>query len=315
MFMEKMFIKMMEDAHEQFNNVDGKKRLFEYREEICQKLLDEAYGSFKGQYQSVKNIANEILRKYNNNEYIDDGKKIIIKTNGDVVGIGNINLIVYWCLFDGDSDVVSGKSTIDENNVLTIILNVKRGKTPYYNIVSTMAHEIMHCFQVKLPNVKDVNLNSMILYNYLPTFFSTAPLFSYYFFYGMYITFFIERTANISSVSNFMEEYFKDKDKNKISTLEYQNAIKKCDKYQIYEEVLRNLKNVPIEAKDLEYIKNCLTSPFKNMYSNNEETYLYDKKTFNVQTYILKKKEEIIKICQETIEKMHKNIINFIENE
>ena len=312
--MKKMFIETITNTTKEFNKVVEKKRLFEQREKICQKLLDESYGSFKGQYQSIKNITNEIIRKYNNYEYISDGKKVIIKASGNVIGVGNVNLFVYWSLFDGDTDIVSGESTVDDNNTLTVTLNVKKGKTPYYNISSTMAHEIMHCFQIKLPKVKDVNVNSMILYKYLPSFFRVAPLFSYYFFYGMYITFFIERTANISSVSNFMEEYFKGKDKETITTLEYQNAIEKCDKYQIYEEVLRNLKNIPIELKDVEYINKCLTRTFKNMYDNNKDIVLFNPQTFNVEVYISKKKEEIIKLCQETIEKMYKNIINFIEN-
>lgn len=304
----------MEDTEEEANNILSKKQLFEHREQICEKLLDEAYESFNGQYKAVKELATEIINLYNNGNYIDDGKKVTIKTSGNVVGVGKINLVVYWSLFDGDTDIVSGKSTVDENNTLTITLTIKRGKTPYYNIVSTMAHEIMHCFQMKLPEVKDVNLKSMILYRYLPTFFNVAPAFSYYFFYGMYITFFIERTANISAISNFMEEYFKNKNKNKISTLEYQKALEKCDKYTIYKEVLKNITKIPIEIKDIEYINKCLTGKFKNMYSNGEEVTLFDSDTFNVQAFINKKKEEIINLCQETIEKMYKNIINFIEN-
>ena len=61
--MEKMFIETITNTTKEFNKVVEKKRLFEQREKICQKLLDESYGSFKGQYQSVKNITNEIIRK------------------------------------------------------------------------------------------------------------------------------------------------------------------------------------------------------------------------------------------------------------
>ena len=297
------------------NDVKIRKILHEQYELITENLIDESYGSFKGQYQSVKNLVRQVFDKIEKNEVIDNGFKSIIRVNGVVEGIGNVELIVHWSLSNNTVELpVSGKSFF-ENNEHKIVLDVKYGNTPKYDISTTMAHEIMHCFQRELPNVKDINLNSMILYNYLLYFQSQAPEeFSHYFFYGMYITFFIERTANISSVSNFMEEYFKNRDKNKISTLEYQNALKKCDKYQMYEEVLKNMLHREIKNDDIKYINKCLTSKFKNIYNHNEDVLLFDPQTFNVQTYIFKKKEEIIKICQETIEKMHKNIINFIEN-
>ena len=297
------------------SDIKIKKILHEQYELLTEKLIDESYGSFKGQYQSVKNMVKQVFNKIDNGETIDNGIESIIRVNGNIEGVGNVTLIVHWSLINDTVELpVSGKSFY-ENNEHKIVLYVKYGNTPKYDISSTMAHEIMHCFQKELPKVKDVNINSMILYNYLLYFQSQAPEeFSHYFFYGMYITFFIERTANISSVSNFMEEYFKNRDKNKISTLEYQNAIEKCDKYQMYEEVLENMLHREIKNDDIKYINKCLTGKCKNIYNHNEDILLFDPQTFNVEVYISKKKEEIIKLCQETIEKMYKNIINFIEN-
>ena len=313
--MEKISVKTLLKKTNDIYEFDIKKRLNEEYELLTEKLINESYGSFEGQYKAVKNLVKQILDKKEKGEYIDNVVNISIKESGEIPGIGKINLIVVWEQSKNSDDTpVSGKS-VYEDNEHNIFLTVKWGNTPMYNIASTMAHEIMHCFQRELPNVKDINVNSMILYNYLLLFQSQAPEeFSHYFFYGMYITFFIERTANISSVSNFMEEYFKNKDKNKISTLEYQNALKKCDKYQMYEEVLENMLHREIKTEDINYINKCLTGKFKNMYNNNEDIILFNPTTFNVQTFINKKKEEIINLCQETIEKMYKNIINFIEN-
>ena len=282
---------------------------------LTESLLDEAYGSFPGQYKTVKELVNIIFNKKENNEYVDNGKFVTISAVGNVKGVGKINLTVIWeNNYSAENDAVRGKQYIDSNGEKNITLNVKTNSLVRGNLATTMAHEIMHCFQQDLPNVNGVNLKSMILYNYLPQFQKTVENFSHYYFYGMYITYSIEMSANVSSISNFMSEYFKDKNKEEITTNEYISALENCDKYQIYEEVLNYLLYNKPTIRDIEYIEKCMTGTFKNMFGNGEDIILYDPQNFNVEVFIHKTKEDIIKKCQETIEKMHKNIINFIEN-
>ena len=281
---------------------------------LTESLIDEAYGSFPGQYKSVKNLIDVIFNKKENNEYINNGKYITITAIGNIDGIGKINLIVNWENNSNINDAVSGKQYIDKNLEKNVVLNVKSNTLSRPNLATTMAHEIMHCFQQKLPNVNGVNLESMILYSYLLQFQKTYENFSHFFFYGMYITYSFEMAANVSSVSSFIGEYFKDRNKNEITTNEYLSALEKCDKYNAYVEVLNWLANSKPNSNDIDYIKKCMTGTFKNMFGEGEEITLYNPETFNVEAFIYKTKQDIIKKCQETIEKMHINIMNFLEN-
>ena len=307
--MDKKYFETIQKVTKQMNELELKKDRFIAGEKLCETLLNEAYGSFPGQYKSVKELVNSLINKKNSGEFIDNGNEVKITTSGEVVGVGKVNVISYWSTTKAnENDMVKGESIV-KNNIQTIILHIKTANIPFYELPTTIAHEIMHCFQQKLPKNNGVNEKTMILYHYIPMFLTKNYTdFCYYFFYGMYITYSFEMSANISSVSSFIGEYFKNRNKNEITTMEYVDALKKCDKYNAYESVLNLLPKIKITKTDIDYIKKCMTGTFKNMFGNGEDIVLYNSETFNTEAFICKAKQDIIKKCQETIEKMYGKI-------
>lgn len=97
-----------------------------------------------------------------------------------------------------------------------------------------------------------VNKESMLLYCNLMDFMSSAnPIsrFSMYFFYGLYMCFSIERKANISSLSNYLKEYFKDGFKTNNHLKEFTTVLHDNDKYKEYQDIMKKNDNNGAESK------------------------------------------------------------------
>lgn len=284
------------------------------KSEKINRILSEAYGSFPGQYNACIKIADEIVLKAEKQEYISDKNCNIIIVNGEIPNIGDIKIITKWYVSKYGDTIVRGLKTTDEYP--TIELTVYAGEITYYNLSSTIAHEIMHCFQQTLPKMKGVNDWSMLLYQHLLEFYNNAPSFlTSNFFYGLYICYAIETSANISSVSAYIKGRFKDKDKNTITTGHLQAALKKYEKYSDYVDVYSSLKDknfFDFTDKDIEYITKCMTKPITNQLSNKSEA-LFSKEDFNVRKFIETNMKKIITISKDTIDKMWKNIMIYIE--
>lgn len=308
--MDKKFIDIICETENEWNKILSERYSFTKRKDAVQKMLNEAYGSIPGQFECAENIVEKLFSITPTT--INGIKTTEIEDN--LVGVGNIYIISKWHnAFSPYETSVKGKREYI-NGKPTIILDIYEKEQIPFELKTTIAHEIMHCFQDKLPKIKGVSKSSMILYNYLLQFFNFAPTqFSQMFFYGLYICYHIETSANISSISNFMTTYFKDKKKETITTEEFQEALHKCDKYKIYEDVLNTLINLKPSQIDKSYITQKMTGTFFDFYNDNEPIRLYNKNIFNVDSFIKQNTKNIIKICKETMSKMQKNIMLYKE--
>ena len=283
---------------------------------FSEKMLNEAYGSFPGQYDSVKKLTDKIFSDFNGGQNTQNNDVTVVETVGDIEGIGKVKVISKWTLdinFKGKT--VQGVREYDDNTP-TIKLKIIWGGTPKYKLITTVCHEIMHCFQDNLPKIKGVNEKSMILYRYLSDFVNGSNSeFTRYFFYGLYCSYSIEVSANVSTIGSFMGEYFKDKKKNNIKTLDYQEALAQCDTYQIYVKILNKLTTLQPTKEDKEYITQCMTRPMLNFYYFNMPIQLYKPETFDVDRFIEQNKQKIIQVSETTLGKMRKNIMNYIEKQ
>jgi len=301
-----------------------KHKIFLYEEKIlheqnihfAEKILKESYGSFPGQYESVKKLTDKIFDDFNNGENVRNDETTIVETIGDIEGVGKVKVVSNWTLdisFKGKA--VQGIRKYDENNMPVIELKIIWGGIARYKLITTVCHEIMHCFQDKLPKINGINEKSMILYRYLADFIKESNSeFTRYFFYGLYCSYSIEVSANISTIGNFMDKYFSDKKKSKIKTTEFQEALKYCDTYQIYVKILNKMTTLQPTESDKVYIKQCMTMPLVNFYNNNLSIQLYKPETFNVEKFIVQNRQKIIETSKKTLAKMNKNIINYLEN-
>jgi hypothetical protein len=291
------------------NGIPLKKRLFEYRTEKVKKLMVEAYGSFPEQYDSVKKISDEIVLKIEKKEFIKKDGYFLISITENVIGIGEVNISVRWYDNKYGDKVVYGKR-VGKNN---IELSIYAGEVVYYNLSSTIAHEIMHCFQDTLPKVKGVNEKSIFLYSHVLEFYQNAPSsLVANFFYGLYICYSFEASANISSVANYISSFFNGK-KN-MTTIEMQKALYKFDKYQDYDEIYKSLVNksyIDFSEDDIRYIERCMTNKLHNYVTDNMEC-IYDRNKFNVEKFINSNIKNIVNICRTTIDKMWKNTMLYI---
>ena len=292
-----------------------KKKIHEDRTKRVLILLKESYGSFPEQYNATKIIADDIINKIENNEYVDKGEFYLIKTKGLIPFIGEVNFSVKWFERKYGDTIVRGVQR-NEGNEIFIDMVVY---TPYivnYNLSSTIAHEIMHCFQKKLNKVKGINEKSELLYYNLLSFYNNAPgRLSALFFYGLYICYNIEANANISSVSNYISDYFKDIDKNKITTKDIQIALNRFEKYSGYREIFDSLKGksfLSFTEDDIRYITKCLTNPMKDI-SSGQYKYYFLPEDFNVETFVNENIKIIVNISEKVLKKMNKNIMNFLE--
>lgn len=277
------------------------------------KLITEAYGSFPGQFSSVENIAEKIIMKINDGQYNENNGTKIIVVDGDVPGVGRVDVITKWKKVDIGDTRVRGLR-INEH---TIELSVFAGEIVYYNLTTTMAHELMHCFQNKLDRVRGINEKSALLYSHLLEFYHNAPSpYVEILFFGLYICYDIEVNANVSTAANYINNVFKGQNKADITTKDIQIAFRNFDKYKDYSFTERLLKNTTINdfsTDDVFYIEKCLTGPVSGL--NGEETTIFDKNKFVAETFITKTKERVIRICEKTLNRMWKNALLYFEEE
>ena len=96
--------------------------------------------------------------------------------------------------------------------------------------------------------------------------------------------------------------------------VELTNAIKESEKYKGYEDVLNCLTTTEPNAMDVKYITERMTTPLKNIVTNsNEMLPFFEKEGFNVELFIKKNREQIIKQCKYTMRKMLDNVTLFLE--
>lgn len=293
------------------------------KEEVFDKkyipLLEEAYGVTKEQYFFTKQVSNEIIENYKLGNYINNGDYCLINLNYNNTPYGKIYFNVNWKKNNFENVDVSGNREYNKDGSTTVNLTIETNeKNVNAKLSGTLSHEIMHCFQTKLPKLKGVNIKNMVLYYHLLSFARLAPTdFTRMFFYGIYFTYHIEMTANISSISNYIETYFKEfkqREQHIISTNDLQKALLKNEKYVTYKNIMEVMKNIKPTKVDINYIHECLTKELLNIYDN-QKVVLYDKNNFNVNEYVKKTKSIIIKKCGETLLKMRKNIMFYLENE
>lgn len=163
-----------------------------------------------------------------------------------------------------------------------------------------------------------VNKESMLLYCNLMDFMSSAnPIsrFSMYFFYGLYMCFSIERKANISSLSNYLKEYFKDGFKTNNHLKEFTTVLHDNDKYKEYQDIMKKMTTMEPNPKDVEYITKCLTTPIIDVYNNNQERPLYNKDTFKPLAFINRNRKRIIRLCKYIMRKMEDNATLYLDKE
>jgi len=312
--MNAMLRKMMMDGNNQHSKYNLRKIQKEKRIKKYLPLINEAYGSFPGQYDNCKEIAEKLIEKVKNKEYKQFATTFLttITDNSSIFGKVIYYLNFHFTGFDDNMDI-RGERKYDSsgNTIITLYAEGLNVNNP--DLSGTLGHEIMHCFQDKLKRVKGTNERSMTLYQYLMQFASAAPsVIVEEFFYGMYLCFFIEQAANISSISNYLEQYFKNKPYDKITTEDIVDAVKENKKYQQYAETLSILQNDLWTKKDKEYVFNCMTRMLENPYTK-EYIRLFEPETFDVDTFINKNIQNICKICKETKDKMLKNTTIFFE--
>ena len=143
-----------------------KEKMHEHKSNKISNIIDESYGSYKGQFKTCEKIANKIVSLIENGEYEKEGNCNIIKVSEKIDNIGNVLFQVNW--FEkkyGDTIVRGKREYINDKQV--IYLTVYACNIVEYNLVSTIAHEIMHCFQSNLGNINGVNVKSKLLYSKL----------------------------------------------------------------------------------------------------------------------------------------------------
>lgn len=277
------------------------------------KLITEAYGSFPGQFEAVEDIAENIVLKATDGDCEDKSGTKIIVVQKDVPGVGEVDVITRWKNAELGDTRVRGQKV----NERTIELNICAGDIVYYNLSTTIAHELMHCFQTGLSRVRGINEKSALLYSHLLEFYHNAP--SPYvesLFFGLYICYDIETNANVSSAANYIEGVFKGKDKTTVTTKDIQLAFRNFDKYRDYAFTGRFLKNTTLydfSSDDISYVKKCLTGPVNGM--NGEDTAIFDKEKFNAEDFIENNRKRIVMICEKTIDRMWKNAMLYFEEE
>lgn len=315
--MDEKFWKIIDETQGRWADILEEKQHFIKKKDVIKSILNETGGSFSGQFEATENIVEQIFQKWDNAEYKkrDDFFEVVVED--EISDVGEIKVITRFStnnLFGSKN--VSGKKLPNEDGKLLVELNVNLGSAPRYEIASTMAHEIMHCFQSRcLRQIKGITPKSLIIYHYLSQFIQHAQgVFAEYFFYGLYISYSIETAANVSSIANFMAEYFKGADKNAITTEQFKKALEKCDKFQAYKEVLRVLTTKEPNENDKEYIKQCMTRTFIDFFDDDKPIKFYEEEDFDVKRFINENRNNIIKTCRKTIDKMWKNITVFLNN-
>lgn len=269
-----------------FNLIERKER--EENDRLLRSIISEEKGSYSGQFEKAERIAKELLKNgYKDSEYEEDGYSYVLK-------------------LDNNAIAPSRGSTV--GNVVNIVINPSVVRLS--NITSTIAHELMHVFQQGLKKVDGISENSMFLYSYLISFANQAySRFSYLFFYGIYFCFSIERKANVSSVANYLKSCIGDKNK---CSEDIENALLDCDKYEPYVRFYEFFSHAKPTQQDIAYIRDCMTRELKNPFNGKVES-IYDGLTFNTEKFVNQNVQQIMKYSNDTIKKMHKNAMIFVE--
>ena len=282
-----------------------------HKQMMYESIIKDSYGSFNGQYEEVCDVLNALKFKLYCNDYV--------KSEGDIktyeVNKDDCKYILIWNNNAYGDKICHGKTYKNENGKIVIELKISSDKIYFLNLISTLAHEIMHKHQYTIKPIDGINENGLNLYCYLPYFSMNAPTdFSQYFFNGLYACFSHERKANISSVSDYLGELFKNGFETDNPIVELTNAIKESEKYKGYEDVLNCLTTTEPNAMDVKYITERMTTPLKNIVTNsNEMLPFFEKEGFNVELFIKKNREQIIKQCKYTMRKMLDNVTLFLE--
>lgn len=282
-----------------------------HKQMMYESIIKDSYGSFNGQYEEVRDILNALKFKLYCNDYV--------KSEGDLktyeVNKDDCKYILIWNNNVYGDKICHGKTEKDKNGKVVIELKISSDKIYFPNLISTLAHEIMHKHQYTIKAIDGINENKLNLYCYLPYFSMNAPTdFSQYFFNGLYACFSHERKANISSVSNYLAELFKNGFKTNNPTVEITKAIKNNEKYKGYENILNCMEAIEPKAMDINYIIECMTTPLKNIVTNSGELVpFFEKEGFNIEMFIKKNREYIIKQCKYTMRKMMDNVTLFLE--
>lgn len=272
-------------------------------------ILFEKRGSFPDQYKIATNVLEKIIKTIENNKNIlkrdtDGFYNVIVRDKTEPLPL--IKYSFKWGTFGYDSEkLCKGETNYDKDENIPIIkLTVNDIRYDKSNIITTLAHELMHCYQGYVKSFGNID---EFFYFMIPSFIRDAPtnLMSE-FFYAIYITFPHEMNANVSSIESLL---FQNKDNGKT----IKELLENCDKYTQYKEVhdfFTNQRNLMLTERDIKYLYNCLC----------KEQEVYDIKSTilnpqtDIKSYFYKKVKEIIKKCDYVLKKMHKNTSNFTEN-
>lgn len=261
------------------------KMIEENKSRLLRPLL-EKLGSYDGQYEETELIARHLIDS-------PDGKY----SDGE---------FEYTLLFDRGI----GKVCKGELNGNKVTITVDKRYLRSVDIYGTVAHELMHIFQSKLKNVHGVNETSMNMYQRLIQFANMSDTwFCYEFFMGLYYCFSIERAANVSSIANYLGEYFRGK--KIVDTKEVMLALERNDKYQAYQQFLTYFQNAKPTQDEKEFIERCMTSEYSNLYGGGTICF-FSPDSFDVDIFVRKIVMRIITYSKDTIERMSKNAMLFL---
>lgn len=296
---------------------ENAKVFFEEKGRMFNFILKESYGSFINQYEIVDDIAQQLFDKINKNDFVTNNGAYFVEINCDKDKCLFDKVVLMWIPSVGADEICRGETRV-ENGKTIIKLRYFKDELNYPNIISTFSHEIMHCYQHIIKDIDGVYKESMLLYTNLMDFMNGAnPIarFSMYFFYGLYMCFSIERKANISSLSNYLKEYFKDGFKTNNHLKEFTTVIRDNDKYKEYQDIMEKMTTLRPNPKDIEYITKCLTTPIIDVYNNNQIHPLYNKDIFKPLAFINRNRKRIIRLCKYTMRKMEDNAALYLDKE
>ena len=286
-------------VHPEIAGIEGLHNLIN---ETYSKVMVERMGSFEGQVDACDRISKMI-----ENRLFDNGWKPVnfcFEEEIDNVGIVRFNVSVEDRLPNGFE--VMGSKDVESDGSFSIDLRISSSLRNVPNISATIAHELMHCFQQTLERVDGVSENSMITYMLSIDAFHSAPdLFSYMFFYGLYLCHSIETKANVSCVANYLRSIFDGKE-SEVRTIDIQKALMYCDQYNSYVRILSFTEKPVVTGKGLEYIKRIMTGMVRNPY-NGQFVRLYETDKFDVDKFVKSNIRTMNGICKKTIDKMLKN--------
>lgn len=262
--------------------------------------LIESYGSFKGQFEMVRETAERMLSNMDlskNGEYyfkreFKEFGYVHFKVTYKVSTALDVN--VY-----GASEGSNGEYFLS----LSIFYDQRLHNKYKGNLTFTLAHEILHNLQrLQKKPIKGSNGKSGNIYqNVLKFRDGTQSELVQTFFNAIYYCNPMEISANASAVSNYL-------DVDPPKTFDYRECLKilpKIDAYQRYNEFLETFKYADsnsFSTEDKNYIKSCLTS-----------NGIYSPDNFNTDSYINKTIKMIRRNSQYAINKMERNIMNYLD--